>query len=97
MTARALSSSISKGLRELRVHMSQGSASSKGLRDFIVQAYPGLKQAHPGLPILIREASGVESRIIARFEHGRERKIVVDDLTVGDVEQRFRTLVAGEK
>ncbi|KAJ2381451.1 ndufa2, NADH:ubiquinone oxidoreductase 10.5kD subunit, partial [Coemansia sp. RSA 2603] len=66
MAARALSTTVSKGLRELRVHMSQG-AGSQGLRDFIVKAYPGLKQANPGLPVLIREASGVESRIIARF------------------------------
>ncbi|KAJ2787400.1 ndufa2, NADH:ubiquinone oxidoreductase 10.5kD subunit [Coemansia interrupta] len=97
MAARGFSTTVSKGLRELRVHMSQGSVSSKGLRDFIGQAYPGLKQAHPGLPILIREASGVDAQIIARFERGRERKIVVDDMTAGDVEQRFRALVAGDK
>ncbi|KAJ2323284.1 hypothetical protein IWW51_003832, partial [Coemansia sp. RSA 2702] len=63
MSARA----FSKSLKELRVHFSQTSPTSTGLRDFIVKAYPGLKKSNPGLPILIREASGVESRIIARF------------------------------
>ncbi|KAJ1940019.1 hypothetical protein GGF37_004155, partial [Kickxella alabastrina] len=65
--------------------------------EFIIKSYPGLKQANPGLPILIREASGVESRIIARFEFGRERKIVVDDLSQADVEQKFNALVSESK
>ncbi|KAJ2219620.1 hypothetical protein EV180_005289 [Coemansia sp. RSA 518] len=93
MSARA----FSKSLKELRIHFSQTSAASNGLRDFIVKAYPGLKQANPGLPILIREASGVESRIIARLvfvEQGRERKVVVDSLSASDVEQKFNALVS---
>ncbi|KAJ2147597.1 hypothetical protein IW136_000068 [Coemansia sp. RSA 678] len=90
MSARA----FSKSLKELRIHFSQTSAASNGLRDFIVKTYPGLKQANPGLPILIREASGVESRIIARFEQGRERKVVVDSLSASDVEQKFNALVS---
>ncbi|KAJ1727603.1 hypothetical protein LPJ61_004485 [Coemansia biformis] len=90
MSARA----FSKGLKELRIHFSQNSPASQGLRDFIVKSYPDLKKANPGLPILIREASGIESRIIARFDRGRERKVVVDSLSAGDVEQKFKTLVA---
>ncbi|KAJ2375240.1 hypothetical protein H4S02_008288 [Coemansia sp. RSA 2611] len=93
MSARA----FSKSLKELRVHFSQNSPASTGLRDFIVKAYPGLKKSNPGLPILIREASGVESRIIARFEQGRERKIVVDSLSASDVEQKFNALVSEAK
>ncbi|KAJ2632322.1 hypothetical protein GGF44_003820, partial [Coemansia sp. RSA 1694] len=65
--------------------------------DFIIKSYPGLKDANPELPILIREASGVESRIIARFELGRERKIVVDNLSAGAVEQKFNALVSEAK
>ncbi|KAJ2310004.1 hypothetical protein H4R23_004969, partial [Coemansia sp. Cherry 401B] len=60
-------------------------------------AYPGLKKSNPGLPILIREASGVESRIIARFEQGRERKVVVDSLSASEVEQKFNALVSEAK
>ncbi|KAJ2082649.1 hypothetical protein H4R24_001398 [Coemansia sp. RSA 988] len=90
MSARA----FSKSLKELRIHFSQNSPASRGLRDFIIKSYPDLKKANPGLPILIREASGVESRIIARFDQGRERKVVVDNFNVGDVEQKFNTLVS---
>ncbi|PIA15223.1 NADH-ubiquinone oxidoreductase 105 kDa subunit [Coemansia reversa NRRL 1564] len=91
MSARA----FSKSLKELRIHFSQNSAASRGLRrDFIIKTYPDLKKANPGLPILIREAAGVESRIIARFDQGRERKVVVDNFNVGDVEQKFNTLVS---
>ncbi|KAJ2816450.1 hypothetical protein IWW50_006497, partial [Coemansia erecta] len=90
MSARA----FSKSLKELRIHFSQTSPASTGLRDFIVKAYPGLKKVNPGLPILIREANGVESRIIARFEQGRERKVVVDSLSAGEVEQKFNALVS---
>ncbi|KAJ1837165.1 hypothetical protein LPJ70_005956 [Coemansia sp. RSA 2708] len=93
MSARA----FSKSLKELRVHFSQNSPASTGLRDFIVKAYPGLKKSNPGLPILIREASGVESRIIARFEQGRERKVVVDSLSASEVEQKFNALVSEAK
>ncbi|KAI9472768.1 hypothetical protein BX667DRAFT_516794 [Coemansia mojavensis] len=56
-----------KSLKELRIHFSQNSPASRGLRDFIVKAYPEMKKNNPGFPILIREAGGVESRIIARF------------------------------
>ncbi|KAJ1800006.1 hypothetical protein LPJ59_001422 [Coemansia sp. RSA 2399] len=92
MSARA----FSKSLRELRVHFSQHSPASQGLRDFIVKSYPEIKKANPGLPVLIREASNVESRIIARFDQGRERKIVVDGLSTGDIEQKFSSLVSSD-
>ncbi|KAJ1951240.1 hypothetical protein FBU59_000280 [Linderina macrospora] len=90
MSARA----FSKSLKELRVHFSQGSPASRGLRDFIIRTYPEMKKVNPGLPILIREANGVESRIIARFDQGRERKVVVDNLSASDVEQKFNALVS---
>jgi hypothetical protein len=36
-------------------------------RDFIMSNYQELKKANPTFPILIREASGVEARLIARY------------------------------
>ncbi|KAI9503776.1 hypothetical protein GGI25_003840 [Coemansia spiralis] len=92
MSARALT----KSLKELRVHFSLNSPASRGLRDFIVKSYPELKQANPGLPILIREAN-VESRVIARFAQGRERKIILDNLSASEVEQKFNSLVSEAK
>lgn len=37
------------------------------LRDFVEQFYVPLKQANPKFPILIRECSGVQPRIYARY------------------------------
>lgn len=69
-------------LRELRFHMCQTSAGSAGLRyardiithslnhvtrEFITKQYAGIKEANPSLPLLVRESSNVEARIIARY------------------------------
>jgi NADH dehydrogenase (ubiquinone) 1 alpha subcomplex subunit 2 len=40
--------------------------------DFVAKNYLSIKQANPELPILVREASGVEARAFARF--GKIRK-----------------------
>ncbi|KAJ1974934.1 hypothetical protein H4R34_004526, partial [Dimargaris verticillata] len=58
---------VTKSLKELRFHLCQSSPASQGLRDFIVKSYPTLKKANPGLPVLIREAQGVEAKIYARY------------------------------
>ena len=35
--------------------------------DFVSKNYATIKQANPELPILVREASGIEARAFARF------------------------------
>lgn len=35
--------------------------------DFVAKNYVNMKQANPELPILVREASGIEARAFARF------------------------------
>lgn len=35
--------------------------------EFIVSTYPELKKANPTFPILVREASGIEAKLIARY------------------------------
>lgn len=35
--------------------------------DFVLSSYAELKKANPDLPILVREASGAEAKLIARF------------------------------
>jgi hypothetical protein len=35
--------------------------------DFVAKNYTSIKQANPELPILVREASGIEARAFARF------------------------------
>lgn len=40
---------------------------SRACRDFILGNYAELKKANPHFPILVREASGVEAKLIARY------------------------------
>lgn len=78
-------------LRELRLHLCQSSASSKGVRfvlwivlentcvwrryslvitvrrQFIEKYYVPLKKANPQFPILLRECSGIEPKVFARY------------------------------
>lgn len=36
-------------------------------RDFVLSSYAELKKANPNLPILIRECSGIEAKLVARY------------------------------
>ncbi|KAF8963470.1 hypothetical protein BGZ46_000956 [Entomortierella lignicola] len=85
-------SAFAKSLKELRVHFCQTSAASNGLRQFVASNYTAVKAANPHLPILIREAKGAEAKIFARFEHGQEKKIVLDGLSAKEVEQKLEAL-----
>ncbi|EDV21389.1 uncharacterized protein TRIADDRAFT_8840, partial [Trichoplax adhaerens] len=58
---------LSQTVRELRIHLCQKSSSSQGARQFIEKNYVQLKKDNPKLPILIRECSGVEAKMYARF------------------------------
>lgn len=42
-------------------------------RAFLTRAYPTMKKNNPHIPILIREAMGVEPKIWTRYEYGREK------------------------
>ncbi|KAI5635860.1 mitochondrial ribosomal protein l51 / s25 / CI-B8 domain-containing protein [Phthorimaea operculella] len=80
-------------LKELRIHLCQTGASSKGVREFITQNYVNLKTANPQFPILIRECKGVQPRIWARFERGAERSVPLTNLSAADVANTLKQLV----
>ncbi|KAK3841265.1 MAG: thioredoxin-like protein [Linnemannia gamsii] len=86
-------SAFTKSLKELRVHFCQTSPASNGIRQFVASNYTAVKAANPNLPILIREAKGAEAKIFARFEHGQEKKIVLDGLSAKEIEAKLATLV----
>ncbi|KDR07761.1 NADH dehydrogenase [ubiquinone] 1 alpha subcomplex subunit 2 [Zootermopsis nevadensis] len=65
--ASRLALQLSKDLKELRLHLCQTSAASRGVRDFIETYYVNLKRSNPKFPILIRECSGVQPRLYARY------------------------------
>ncbi|XP_029924369.1 NADH dehydrogenase [ubiquinone] 1 alpha subcomplex subunit 2 [Myripristis murdjan] len=89
---RSLSSNLGKNLRELRVHLCQRSAASQGTRDFVEQHYVTLKKANPGFPILIRECSGVQARLWARYDYGQERSVSLENLSADQVAAALQTM-----
>ncbi|XP_051250821.1 NADH dehydrogenase [ubiquinone] 1 alpha subcomplex subunit 2 [Dicentrarchus labrax] len=90
---RTIGSSLSKNLRELRVHLCQTSAASGGARDFVEQHYVSLKKSNPDFPILIRECSGVQARVWARYGFGKEKSVSVDNMSADQVAKALETLV----
>ncbi|KAK7500535.1 hypothetical protein BaRGS_00008110 [Batillaria attramentaria] len=67
-------------LKELRIHLCQKSAASKGVRDFIEKHYVELKKNNPKFPILVRECSDVQPRIYARYELGKETSLPLSNM-----------------
>ncbi|XP_055498777.1 NADH dehydrogenase [ubiquinone] 1 alpha subcomplex subunit 2 [Leucoraja erinacea] len=90
---RGIGSKLSHNLRELRIHLCQSSAGSQGVRDFIEQHYVTMKKANPEFPILIRECAGVQPKAWARYEFGRERNVVLDNLNSEQVAKALESLI----
>ncbi|KAI6213534.1 Complex I-B8 [Aphelenchoides besseyi] len=74
-------------LRELRIHLCQKSASSNGVRAFIEHDYVPLKKNNRDFPILIRECSGINPKIWARYEFGVEKSMPLENTTREQVAQ----------
>ncbi|XP_009643460.2 NADH dehydrogenase [ubiquinone] 1 alpha subcomplex subunit 2, partial [Egretta garzetta] len=62
-------------------------------RDFIEQHYVALKKANPDFPILIRECSGVQPKLWARYEFGKEKSVPLNNLTVDEVAKALENIV----
>ncbi|OWK55230.1 NADH dehydrogenase [ubiquinone] 1 alpha subcomplex subunit 2 [Lonchura striata] len=86
---------LGKALRELRIHLCQRSAGSRGVREFIENHYVTLKKANPDFPILIRECSGIQPKLWARYEFGKEKSIPLDNLSVDEVGKALESAVKG--
>ncbi|XP_072397620.1 NADH dehydrogenase [ubiquinone] 1 alpha subcomplex subunit 2 [Diabrotica undecimpunctata] len=82
-------------LKELRIHLCQTGAASKGVRDFIEKHYVQLKSSNPKFPILVRECSGVEPRLWARYDLGKEKCVSLKDLSPEDVLNRIQAVAKG--
>ncbi|KAK3245407.1 hypothetical protein CYMTET_45022 [Cymbomonas tetramitiformis] len=86
-------SAIPKTVAELRFHFCQSSAASVGIRNFIVKAYKEMKGANPNLPILVRECTGVEPKIWARYDFGREESVSVSGMDEASVKSTLDGLL----
>merc|ERR1712050_807424 len=87
--------SLGRHLKELRIHLCQTSSASSGVREFVKTNYITLKTANPEFPILIRECSGIQPRVIGRYAYGREEKIVLADMSSNEVDQAIASLANG--
>lgn len=72
-------------LKELRVHLCQKSSASAGAREFVEKHYVSLKTANPQFPILVRECSGIQPKLWARYGYGREESFELGNKTSKDV------------
>ncbi|XP_063374094.1 NADH dehydrogenase [ubiquinone] 1 alpha subcomplex subunit 2 isoform X2 [Cydia amplana] len=79
-------------LKELRIHLCQTNKQSAGVRDFIQKNYVSIKKDNPGFPILIRECSGVEPKIWARYARACETVTPLSNLSASQVMEIFRKL-----
>ncbi|KAK9907539.1 hypothetical protein WJX75_005564 [Coccomyxa subellipsoidea] len=80
-------------MQELRILLSQTSPGSQGARDFVLSAYQELKKANPKFPILVRESSNAEARLLARYDFGVEEAVSVEGLDKGTVSKKLEELV----
>ncbi|KAL6582458.1 hypothetical protein OROMI_006472 [Orobanche minor] len=86
---------VSRNLKELRILFSPASSSSSSTRAFIENNYKVLKTQNPKLPILIREATGIEPQLWARFDLGVERGIRLEGLNVEQISKALEDLTKG--
>ncbi|KAJ5600509.1 NADH-ubiquinone oxidoreductase 10.5 kDa subunit [Penicillium hetheringtonii] len=63
------------------------------IRSFINRAYPTMKKHNPHTPIMMREASGTEPRVFARYEFGKEKNEALSGLSDFQIEERITNLV----
>ncbi|KAF3043879.1 hypothetical protein E8E11_005818 [Didymella keratinophila] len=81
------------GLKELRFLFCQTSEHSAATRNFLQRSYPTMKKHNPHTPILIREASGFEPTLFARYNYGKETKVLLKGLDDKSIEQKVTELV----
>ncbi|CEO97310.1 Ribosomal protein/NADH dehydrogenase domain-containing protein [Plasmodiophora brassicae] len=72
-------------LREIRLHFCQTSASSAGIRSFVVDNYWALRRANPDVSILVRECHGIKPRIVTRFHMTPEQDYNVESFAAGEI------------
>ncbi|RZC17075.1 NADH dehydrogenase [ubiquinone] 1 alpha subcomplex subunit 2 [Glycine soja] len=91
--AMAWRGNLLKNIKELRFLMCQSSPASSATRAFVERNYKELKTLNPKLPILIRECSGVEPQLWARYDLGVEKGIKLEGLSEAQIFKALEDLV----
>lgn len=73
---------LSKAVREVRFLLPQTAST---LKTFVQQTYPALKAQNPHLPVLIREAQGVQPTVVLRLQNGAEVVKHVDNFSAKEL------------
>lgn len=84
---------FTKTLKEVRFHFCQSSEPSAAVRSFLARAYPTMKRNNPHVPIMMREALGLEPRVYARYEYGKEKSESLSGLSDREIEDSVTGLV----
>ncbi|XP_044332362.1 NADH dehydrogenase [ubiquinone] 1 alpha subcomplex subunit 2 isoform X2 [Aegilops tauschii subsp. strangulata] len=63
--------SLSRNVKEIRFLFCQSSPASGPAREFVKKNYGDIKTRNPTLPVLIRECSGVQPQLWARYDEER--------------------------
>ncbi|XP_038057122.1 NADH dehydrogenase [ubiquinone] 1 alpha subcomplex subunit 2-like [Patiria miniata] len=90
--ASAAARRLPQHLKELRIHLCQRSPSSQGVREWVETHYVDMKKANPKFPFLIRECSGIQPKVYARYEYGREVSTPVANFSSGQVMDTLNTM-----
>ncbi|TVU03467.1 hypothetical protein EJB05_51019 [Eragrostis curvula] len=89
--------SLSWSVKEIRVLLCQSSPASAPAREFVKKNYADIKARNPSLPFLVRECSGVQPQLWARYDMGVERCVNLDGLSEAQIDKKLEELAkAGE-
>ena len=86
-------SALSRSVQEIRIHFCPTAPASAGAKEFVIAQYAELKKANPSLPILVRDASGAEARVTARFDFGKEKSVSLQGVDAKGVQAKLEELV----
>ncbi|SPP79873.1 NADH dehydrogenase [ubiquinone] 1 alpha subcomplex subunit 2 [Drosophila guanche] len=84
--------SLTPKLKELRIVLDPAGDASKGAREFVQKFYPNLKKANPDLPILVRECSGAQPRLWARYGKGKEISVSLSNREAPDIQKQLEAV-----
>ncbi|XP_023170509.1 NADH dehydrogenase [ubiquinone] 1 alpha subcomplex subunit 2 isoform X1 [Drosophila hydei] len=79
-------------LKEVRIILDPTCKASKGARKYVERFYPSLKKNNPNLAILVRECAGVQPKLWARFEKGKEVSIPLANQSAPDIHKHLEAV-----
>ncbi|CAN6234564.1 unnamed protein product [Urochloa humidicola] len=88
----AWTGTLSRSVKEIRFLFCQSSPASAAAREFVKNYYGEIKARNPTVPFLIRECSGVQPQLWARYEMGVERCVNLDGLTEAQIDRKLEEL-----